>query len=73
MWEAGRTQSVIARRFGINQSQVSRFIAKYRQTNDVTDRLRSGRPRLSSAADDRVLVRSAVRDAKAICSELRQQ
>ena len=58
---------------GINQSQVSRLIAKFRQTNDVTDRPRPGRPRISSAADDRVLVRSAVPDPKAPCSELRQQ
>ena len=62
-----------AREIGINQIQVSRLIAKYRQTNDVTDRPRPGRPRLSSAADDRVLVRSSVRDPKAPCSELRQQ
>ena len=55
-------------KIGINQSLVSRLIAKYRQTNDVT-----GRPRLSSAADDRVLVRSVVRDPKAPCSELLQQ
>ena len=44
------------------------------QTNDVTDRPRLGNQlRLSSAVDDRVLVRSAVRDPKAPCSELRQQ
>ena len=73
MWEAGQTQTVIARQIGLNQSQVSRLIAKYRQTNDVTDRPRPGRPRISSATDKRVLVRSAVRDPKAPCSELRQQ
>ena len=56
MWEAGQTQTVIARHIGINQSQVSKLIAKYRQTNDVTDRPRPGRPKLSSTADDRVLV-----------------
>ena len=71
MYKAGQTQTVIARQIGINQSQVSRLIANYRQTNDVTDRPRTGRPRLSSAADDRVRVRSAVRDPKAPCSELR--
>ena len=60
MWEAGQTQTVIARWFGINQSQVKWLIAKYRETNDVTDRPRSGRPILSSAANDRVLVQSAV-------------
>ena len=56
MWEAGQTQTVIARQIGINQSQVSQLIAKYRQTNNVTDRQRPVRPRISSAADDRVLV-----------------
>ena len=58
---------------GINQGQVSRLIAKYRQTNDVTDRPMHWRPRLSSATNDRVRARSAVRDPKAPCSELRQQ
>ena len=56
MWEAGQTQTVIARQIVINQSHVSRLIAKYRLTNDVTDRPRPGRPRISSASDDRVLV-----------------
>ena len=57
MWEAGQTQTVIARQIGINQSLVSRLIAKYlsiakyRQTNAVTDRPRAGRQRLSSAVD----------------------
>ena len=73
MLEAGRKQTVIARQTGINQSQVSRLIAKYRKTNDVTDRTRPERPRPSSTADGRVLVRSAVCDPKAPCSELLQQ
>ena len=73
MCEADQTQTVIARRFWIKQSQVSWLIAKYRQTNDVTDRPRPGRPRLFSAADDRVLVRSVVRDPRTPCSELHQQ
>ena len=60
--EAGQTQTVIARQIWINKSQVSRLIAKCRQTNDVTDRLRPGRPIIISAADIRVLVRSAVRN-----------
>ena len=73
MWKAGQTQTVIARQIGINQSQVSRLIAKYRITDDVTDRPRPGRPRRSSAADDRVLVRSAGHNPKAPLSNLRQQ
>ena len=68
MWEAGQTQTVIARQIGLNQSQVSWLIAKYPQTTGVTYRPQPGRPRLYSASDDRVLVRSAVRDHKAPCS-----
>ena len=41
------------------------------KSNDVTDR--PGRPRISSAANARVLVRSALHDPKAPCSELSQQ
>ena len=33
--EAGQTQTVIVRCFGINQSQVSQLIAMYHETNDV--------------------------------------
>ena len=67
MWEADKTWTVITRWFGINQSQVSRSIEKYMycQTNEVINSPWSGRPR--------VLVRSAVRDPKAPCSEFRQQ
>ena len=50
------TRLAIVMHIGINQSQVSRLIAKYRRTNDITDRPRPGRSRLSSAADDRVLM-----------------
>ena len=73
MCETGQTKTVIARHFGINQCQVSRIIAKFRLTNDVTDRPRSGRLRLSSAANDRLLVRLAVPDPKAPSSNLLQQ
>ena len=73
MWEACKTQTVIAKQTGIIQSQVSLLIATYRQTNDVIDTPRPRRPRLSSAADVRVLVRIDVHDPKAPCSELRQQ
>ena len=73
MWEAGQTQTVIARQIRINQSQISRLIAKYRQTNGVTDRPQAGRPGISSAANVRVILLSAVCDPKAPCSELRQQ
>ena len=73
MWEAGQTQTVISRQIGINQRYVSQLIAKHRQTNDATDSPRPVRPRISSAADYRVLVRSAVSDPKAPCSELSQQ
>ena len=51
MWEAGQTQTD-CKRVWDQSIQVSRLIAKYRQANDVTDRPRSGRPRLSSAVDD---------------------
>ena len=41
--------------------------------NAVTDRPWPGGPKISFAADDKALVRFAVRDPKAPCSEFRQQ
>ena len=47
--QAGLSQREIARRVGVTQSEVSRLLAKVRQTNSVQDRLRSGRPKKSNA------------------------
>ena len=56
---AGLSTRQIAREFNINQSQVSRLLQRWRQTGGVDDRQRSGRPRLTSARQDRALLRTA--------------
>lgn len=68
---AGRSTRQIARQFGVAQSQVVRLIARWRQTRNVTDMPRTGRPRLTTARDDRRLTRMALRDRFASARQLR--
>ncbi|XP_071093628.1 uncharacterized protein [Haliotis cracherodii] len=52
--EAGQSQLTVARRMNVHQSTISRLWERYRQQNSVEDGLRSGRPRVITAAKDRL-------------------
>ena len=58
-WHARRGMSLrqIAQRVGHHHSTVSRIVNKHRLTNDVKDRSRSGRPRITSPIEHNLLVR----------------
>lgn len=60
--EAGQSYTAIAARFGITKGEVSRLLAKHRQTATVKDRQRSGRPRATTAQDDRRIANDARRN-----------
>ena len=45
----------VSRRLGVNQSDVVRTWRRYRDTGTVDDMPRSGRPRATTAEDDRYL------------------
>ncbi|XP_050516103.1 uncharacterized protein LOC126890965 [Diabrotica virgifera virgifera] len=72
--EEGRSQVDVAVRVGVNHSDVSRIVKKYRETNSVSDRLKSGRPRIN--VQERFLTLTAQRNpsmtAPAIRRELQQ-
>ena len=53
--EAGQSQRTVARRMAVHQTTISRLWARYRQHNSVEDRPRSGRPRVTTRAQDRYI------------------
>ena len=57
MHTTGMSCREIGRQLNINHTVISRLIAKHGQTNEVKDRPRSGRPKKTTARDDRALVR----------------
>lgn len=48
---AGCTQTMIAKRYGVSQSCVSKILKKFRATGSVVDRVRKGRRRILSQRD----------------------
>ena len=76
MVQAGTSQEVVARHFNVNRSTISRLLSRYRDTADVKDRARSGRPRVTAANTDRRILGIAARcrfvTANTIQAEVRQ-
>ena len=58
----GQSAAAIARRFGVAKSTINRLRLKYQRTNDVADLPRSGRPRVTSAREDRQITSTANQD-----------
>jgi len=52
--QADVQQSEVAQIFDVDQSTISRWRRKFRET-DVKDRLRSGRPRITTPDEDRYI------------------
>ncbi|XP_048257253.1 uncharacterized protein LOC125382930 [Haliotis rufescens] len=51
----GATQRQIARTFNCTQTTISKLIIRYQQTGQTQDRPRSGRPRVTTPAEDRYI------------------
>ena len=47
MVQAGISREVVARHFNVHRSTISRLLSRYRDTTDVKDLARSGRPRVT--------------------------
>ena len=56
---AGQSFSAIAHRYAITKGEVSRLVAKHRQTGSVKDHPRSGRPRVATDREDRMIAHHA--------------
>ncbi|XP_067679681.1 uncharacterized protein [Haliotis asinina] len=50
--QAVESQSSVARRLNVSQSSISRLFTRFNQTGSTNDRRRSGRPRLTTPAQD---------------------
>ena len=53
--QVGQTQADVARFFNITQSTISRLWSRFQATNSANDRPRSGRPRVTTRAQDRYI------------------
>ena len=49
----GRSQRDVAQQFGVHESTISRLVQRLRATGRLTDRPRSGRPRVTTQRQDR--------------------
>jgi transposase len=73
MLEAGMSLRKIAQRVGHHHSTVSHIVNKHRLTNDVKDRERSGRSRITSRREDKALGRLVRRNPFANSTVLKRQ
>lgn len=62
MLQAGRSTRAVARVFGVHHSTVVRLAERFQTTGSSNDRPRSGRPRVTTAAQDRANRLSHLRD-----------
>ena len=68
--EAGVRQSLVAARFGVSQKTISKLKQRYRDTIEVKDRPRSGRPRITTAATDHRIEALAARRRYVTATEI---
>jgi len=68
--EEGFSQRYVAERLGINQSTVSRIWNRFRETGRYGRRIGSGRGRVTTAREDRNLVRAAIRNPVLVARQI---
>lgn len=68
----GFSSREIANRVGFNQSTVVRLLQKYQRTGDVARKRGRGRKRVTTAAEDRYLIRLCIRNRRASSSDLKR-
>lgn len=61
MLMAGQTVNAVSRVFGCTKKTIRRLAMRFRQTGSVKDRPRSGRPRVTTAREDRYLTLTHLR------------
>lgn len=69
--DTGMSQSAIAERVGVRRETVNRILKHNRDTGDLRPGKSTGRPRISTERDDRVLGRLTRQDRLAPCTTLR--
>ena len=71
--DTGMTQADIAECVGITRETVNRILMRNRETGSLVPGKSTGRPRVSSQRDDRVLGRIARQDRSKSCESLRAE
>ena len=61
-YQQGATMQTIANRFNVTKSAVCKIIHKHRETGDVIDRERTGRPRVTTRREDVNIQTAAARN-----------
>ena len=61
---AGMSATVVSWHFGCTLKAIERLRRRFRVTGNVADRPRSGRPRVSTAVDDRYIVLQHLRNRR---------
>ena len=69
----GQTQRTVAQRLNVSQSIIGRLWQRFRTTNAVQNRPRSGRPQSTTAREDRFLMITALRQRFVTVRHLRDQ
>lgn len=64
MLEAGASQQDVAARFQCHRNTVSRLLSRHRESVEVSDRPRSGRPRVTTPGEDRWIVVTHLRNRR---------
>ena len=71
--QGGHAQAEVARIVGVTQSAVSKIWKRYDDTNDVVDRRRTDRPKLTTPRQDRYIQTTALRRPTSSARDLPSQ
>nr|CAH7720241.1 unnamed protein product [Callosobruchus chinensis] len=73
LWQEGLSRHQIAKRRNVVRSTVSRSIRRYKETGEVNNRPRAGRPTVSTIREDRCIAQLARRERSVTVPVLRSQ
>ena len=73
MLNAGTSATILSRYFGCTRKIIERLRRRFRVTGNVADRPRSGKPRVTTAADDRCIVLQYLRNRRLTAAANRRQ
>ena len=73
MLNEGTSTTAVSRHFGCTRKTIERLRRRFLVTGNVADRPRSGRPHLTTAADDRYIVLQHLRNRRLTAAAPRRQ
>ena len=73
LWGEGYTQRQIAKKLKISRSGVQLILQKKKETGSIVDRPRTGRPKVTTPRESRLLIRLSLRDRKATSKMVKRE